>query len=456
MTSLFLFTRDLRLNDNTALIRCLEDSEKVLPIFIFNAVQIDHKLNKYKSDNCVQFMCESLIDLNEELEKYKSRLFLFYGNPLNIIRYIINTGNITAVYMTQDYSPFAKSREESILNLCNKLKIKFNIFEDYSLVGINSVTKNDSTPYVKFTPYLHVAKKIKIDYITKNNHTNYVSSKTNFNKEFYGNLNNFYKPNDNIIVNGGRKHGLKILHNIKKFDDYNNTRDIPIYETTHLSAYLKFGCVSIREAYWTMKNNLTNKNKLFTQLFWRDFFMTILYHFPHVIGNNMKENYHLKWNNNIDDFNAWSDGSTGIPFVDAGMREMNTTGYMHNRLRLVTSNFLIKILRIDWRYGERYFASKLVDYDVANNNLNWQWSASTAIDSQPYFRIFNPFRQSFKFDRDAEYIKKWIPELKNVDPDDIHNWLSTYKNYDLSYPDPIIKDMQKEVSKTIKMYTNRK
>lgn len=373
---------------------------------------------------------------------------MFYGKSEKIIKNLIDELDIEAVYITQDYSPFAKEREDKL----SKLTDNFFKYEGHVLTGINEVLKNDGTCYVKFTPYFNVASKYKIPNIQKNNYSNYFQKNSKIKNQFDGDMHDFYKEKNNIIV-GGRSHALKILHNAKKFKDYNNTRDYPSYNTTMLSAYLKFGCVSVREVYWTFKENLSKSNKLFTQLFWREFYMTILYNYPHILEGAMNQKYNkLKWSNNIENFKKWCNGNTGFPLIDSSMRCLNKTGYMHNRLRMNVANFLVKILRINWRAGEKYFANKLVDYDVANNNGGWQRCSSTGTDSQPYFRVFNPWLQSEKFDKDAEFIKEWIPELKDVDPRDIHKWHISYTNYDVDYPKPMIIDLRKEIDKTIEMY----
>lgn len=452
--SLFIFTRDLRLNDNTSLIKALETSELVIPIFIFNPDQLGDG-NKYKSNNCIQFMIESLDELNNNLNEKNSRLFYFYGNPSDIINKLIPQLSIDSVYMNIDYTPFAKKREDKLKTICKHHNIIFNSYEDYMLTGVDKVLKSDKTPYVKFTPYQRVATKQKINDIRKNMFTNYISKNTKIVGEYKKNIHNFYVKNPDLLVNGGRSNALKILGKISEFKNYNKSRDFPTLNTTYLSPYLKFNVVSIREVYYIFKQKLSASNKLFIQLYWRDFYMNIIHHHPYVIGGPMKKNYNIKWTNDKLLFKKWCTGNTGIPIVDAGMRQMIKTGWMHNRLRMIVSNFLVKILHIDWQWGERYFAQHLVDYDVANNNGGWQWSASTGSDSQPYFRIFNPWRQSEKFDKDALYIKKWVPELGLVPSKDIHKWNTEYENYkEIKYDKPIIMDMKKAVDKTIKLYTS--
>jgi deoxyribodipyrimidine photo-lyase len=246
---------------------------------------------------------------------------------------------------------------------------------------------------------------------------------------------------------------LKILNNIGHFNDYGKTRNDLDKSTTQLSAYLKFGNISVRETYDKMKSKLGIKSELIKQIIWREFYAQLLYHNPQVLGNPLKEKYgKIKWDKNMKNLNAWKNGMTGFPIVDAGMREMNKTGYMHNRARLITASFLIKTLLINWEDGEKYFSQQLTDYDPASNNGNWQWVASTGADSQPYFRIFNPWSQSEKHDPDAEYIKKWIPELQDVPSSAIHQWNEEYENYsNVKYTKPIV-DYEIQREKVLEMY----
>ena len=453
-TSIFIFTRDLRLHDNTSLLHALKDSMTVIPIFIFNPVQIN-KQNEYKSNNCVQFMCECLGELNKNLKNYNSRLFYFYDKPEKVIKDILKEENINAVYMNKDYTPFANLREENIKNVCEKSSVDFIVHEDYLLTGNADAVKNQNNqPYVKFTPFLNSAKNIKISKPRMNKFDNYMKKTKKFTDEFTDDVQVFYKENNNIFVRGGRENALKILKNVSKHKNYNSERDYLVDgNTTGLSAYLKFNVVSIREVYEHFRNKLPRNNKLITQLYWRDFYMIVIYHFPHVIGHNMKQHYKIKWKHNEKLFDKWKNGLTGFPIVDAGMRQMNETGYMFNRVRMIVANFLVKILHIDWREGEKYFAQRLVDYDPANNNGGWQWCASTGTDSQPYFRYFNPWSQAEKYDENCEYIKKWIPELNNVETKDILKWYDVYNNYkNIKYPKPIIKDIREQIKKTLEMF----
>lgn len=433
--NIFLFTRDLRIEDNTGLI-CAMKKSPVTPVFILNPAQLK---SSYKSNNAIQFMCESLEELNNSLKKKNSRLHIFYGDPVTILKKL----KPDCIHMNVDYTPFARKRENQI----KKIAKEFYSYEDYMLTCVNEIKKPDGTNYVKFTPYYNKASKI---IIRKPATMKYNFAKTTqLPNEYKKSLTELYTENKNILVRGGRNNALKILKNIKNFKNYNKTRDFMSNETTHLSAYLKFNVVSIREVYYAFKKI---NNNLIKQLYWRDFYMNIIYHNPHVIGNNMK-NYNIKWINDKTLIKKWKEGTTGIPIVDAGMRQMNEIGYMHNRARMIVSNILVKIFHVDWRIGEKYFAQKLVDYDPANNNGGWQWSSSTGTDSQPYFRYFNPWSQAQKYDPECLYIKKWIPELRNTDNKVIHNWYTEYVNYKIYYePVKPSLDIQKEMIITKKYY----
>lgn len=473
--SVFIFTRDLRLADNTCLSKCLTNSGLVIPIFILNPRQLDK--NKYKSDAAVQFMCESLVDLNKDLTAVGSKLFLFYGNAVDVIASIYKKIRFNAVYMTQDYTLFAQERERDIVKLLKyisdraRTEITFHTAEDYMLCGsIFAVEKtakenpeSNFANYVKFTPYCDKAAKVPVRPPSGTKRLNFITSKLALGDIPLGELSNIYIYNQHLAVHGGRKAAITVLKNAAQQTKYNETRDMLsldlrkssfskpdktrqlLVETTKLSAYIKFGCLSIREVYYSFARSLSKSNKLFTQLRWRDFYTQLLYFAP----NHQPKPRDIAWDNNVAYFKKWTTGSTGFPIVDAGMRQLNKTGWMHNRLRLITACFLIKILRIDWRWGERYFATKLVDYDMSQNNGNWLWVSGFGADSQPYFRIFNPWLQSAKFDKSAAFIKFWVPELANVDPSDIHNWYAVQKN--VSYPAPMV-DFHKEAKLTIKAY----
>ena len=455
--SIFIFRRDFCLEDNIAFIECYKNSDKILPIFIFTPEQVTTK-NKYFSSNCFQFMIESLESLDKELnEKYKSQLHYYYGNNIKVLEKLFKEYKYNSIYFNIDYTNYAKKRDKEIIDFSIKNNINCITKETYLLNNIGTYLKIDGKEYLKFTPFKINALKISVQ---KPNYINYDNNK--FDKISYSfklnqlfKLNPNYKINNSLAFHGGRDNALNILKNIKEFKDYDNIRNILVGSTTHLSSYIKFGCVSIREVYHAILSKLDIKNGLITQLYWREFYYYLTYYNTSILeGHSMKPQYNkIKWNNDKDIFKAWCNGKTGFPIVDAGMKEMNTTGYMHNRARLITSNILIKILNINWRFGEKYFSNKLIDYDPSVNNGNWQWNSGSGADSQPYFRIFSIELQTKRFDSECLYIKKWIHELKDVPIKDILNWEESYKKYpNINYPKPIVdyKYMRKHILNTYK------
>jgi deoxyribodipyrimidine photo-lyase len=449
--TLFIFRRDLRLVDNIGLNFANKNFKNIIPIFIFTPEQVDK--NKFKSDNAIQFMIESLKEVNSELKKIGSKLHLFYGDNKKVLKKIIKQIDVENIVFNQDYTPYAKKRDKKIKNFCDKNNINCIMKEDYLLADIGTFLKKDGNPYTIFTPFRNNGLKFDITKVKKIKLTN--MSKTNKLKESqYID----HKINPDILVKGGRKNGIKQLKKIKTQKKYNDTRNTLSIQTTLLSAYIKFGCISIREVYWKISKTFDTKNNgLISQLFWRDFYYYICYYFPETLkGENFNKKYDkLEWNTNKANFKKWCNGETGYPVIDAGMRQLNQTGYMHNRARLITANFMNRILGYDLRLGEKYYASQLTDYDPSVNNGNWQWIASTGSDPKPYFqRLFNPWLQSKKFDKECEYIKKWIPELNNVKNEDIHNWEKAYSKYDLNeinYLKPIVSYSEGR-KKSIEMY----
>lgn len=454
---LFIFRRDLRIQDNIGLNKAIQECDKVFCIFIFTPEQVTS--NSFKSDNAVQFMIESLDDLEETIHSVKGKLGLFYGENVSVVNKVIKKYHIDCVYFNEDISPYAKKRDRQIEKVCKSNKIPCKTSWDYYLYSQDEIKTTTNSYYTKFTPYYNSALKVKPpkpSYIKKYKISNQIQGNITLLDaylKFGGDL------NPNKLVTGGRVRALNIINNIGKFKNYNKIRDNLDDSTTLLSAYLKFGNISVREAFYKMKSALGLSSGLIRQLIWREFYANILNNFPHVLGNPMNTKYKkLNWSTNTSLFNAWKQGKTGFPIVDAGMREMNTTGYMHNRARLITASFLIKTLLIDWEKGEKYFAQKLTDYDPASNNGNWQWVASTGTDSQPYFRIMNPWSQGEKFDPDATYIKKWVPELKDVPAKKIHQLFKIeYKEDEdmqkVKYPEPIV-DYSEMREKALKMYKN--
>jgi deoxyribodipyrimidine photo-lyase len=445
---LFIFRRDLRIIDNKGLYLANTICNHIYPIFIFTPQQVTGQ-NQYKSNNAVQFMIESLQDLNKQCN---NKLLTFYGNNETIIKQLITTLEIDCIIFNADYSPYAINRELTIIQLCDKLCVSVRYANDYYLHEPGSILNGQGKPYQKFTPYYNVAHKKLVDAPLGKRIIHFASTSKHLENTITieSAFKRFTKENPNILVHGGRENALKqIKVAAKNIIHYSATRDTLSKPTSQLSAYIKFGCISIREVYKTFKSN----SAFIRQLYWRDFYCQILFNFPHVLGHSLNPKYDkIKWHHNEQWFNAWKTGTTGIPIVDASQRQMLQTGWTHNRGRMISSNILIKILLIDWRKGEQFYAQHLVDYDPANNNGGWQWSSGGGSDSQPFFRYFNPFIQAKEHDPECEYIKTWIPELKDVDNKIILNWDTEWQNNRIiKYPKPIC-DYKEQKEKSIAMY----
>jgi deoxyribodipyrimidine photo-lyase len=450
---LFIFRRDLRIVDNNGLNLLYEYCKNIFTIFIFTPEQVGNN-NKYKSNNSVQFMIESLQDLSSQISKSGGNLYTFYGHNNNIITECIKAFDIQIVCFNLDITPYAKERDSKIIKLCEHLKTYVIYDYDYYLHEPGTILNGSNEPYQKFTPYYEASLRKKVEAPAKMRKLHFVKSGAHLTNKITLEqaLKKFTSVNPNILVHGGRSEAIKTLKTaVRTQTHYTKNHNDLDKNTTQLSAHIKFGCISIREAY----KALHSKTAIIRQLIWRDFYANILYSFPHVLGHAMKEKYNkVRWHHNSNWFKKWCDGETGFPIVDACMRELNTTGYMHNRGRLIVASFLTKTLLIDWRKGEEYFATILTDYDPASNNGNWQWVASTGADSQPYFRIFNPWEQAKNYDSDCVFIKKWVPELKDVPVKDILNWEKEWENYkDIKYSKPIV-DYKKQKDLALKMFGN--
>ncbi|WP_370573178.1 deoxyribodipyrimidine photo-lyase, partial [Methanomethylovorans sp.] len=396
--ALFIFRRDLRVEDNTGLIEALHSSHEVLPCFIFDPRLLEE--GKY-SKNALQFMMESLADLEKQLELGGGRLFLFSGLPHEVIEKLISEESIDAVFVNNDYTPFSVHRDTEISRVCAEHGLEFHQFHDAILQVPGSVRTQQGKMYQVFTQFFRAAGKLPVELPVL------VENGTFCNSVVPGALKtipHFDHDNPDLFVHGGRSNALEVLSDLSGFVDYDRLRNIPaVLGTTGLSAHNRFGTVSIREVYHFFRDQLGPDHTLISELYWRDFFIQLAAEHPGVFGHAFREKFDgLHWDNDPVRFQAWCEGRTGFPLVDAGMRQLNTTGYMHNRVRMIVSSFLVKDLHIDWRWGERYFARKLVDYDPCVNNGNWQWAASTGADATPYFRIFNPWLQQQKFDPECE------------------------------------------------------
>jgi len=403
--NVFWFRRDLRLQDNSALYYALKAGLPVLPLFIFDKNILD-KLDDQK-DKRVTFLHQTIVALNHELEKSGTAVYVLHETPQNAFKKILGEFSIGTVFANHDYEPYAKERDEKIQKLLNSENVAFITEKDQVIFEKGEVTKDDTSPYTVFTPYSKKWKAKLNEFYLKPYPT-----------EKYGE--NLFKWSGHQIPSL-KKMGFEEVdfsfppHQTSRetLVHYDKCRDFPAQRgTSHLGIHLRFGTISIRKlAQEAVELNGTFLN----ELIWRDFYQMILWHFPHVVEYSFKADYdQIKWRNNEDEFEAWCQGKTGYPLVDAGMRELNETGYMHNRVRMVTASFLCKHLLIDWRWGEAYFGKKLLDYDLAANNGGWQWTAGTGTDAAPYFRVFNPTLQANKFDPQQVYIKKWVPEFQDV------------------------------------------
>ena len=398
--SIFWFRRDLRFIDNHGLFQALTQSKIVNPIFIFDE-NITKKLDT--NDHRLAFIKSQLNNLNKELIKFNSSLNIYFGSPVKIFEKIISENSIDAVFWNKDYEPYAIKRDKEIEKLLKSNNIKSFSFKDQVIFEEREVVKNDGTPYVVYTPY---SKKWMEKFSNKD--VKHFKSETFLSKT--KKLKNLTTNTRTFDINESNIKPPKVNFNNDIIKNYERDRNTPeIDGTSKLGLHLRFGTKSVRSL--VKKSNLSQNKTFLKELIWREFFMQILWHFPETTTQCFKSKYEkIKWRNNMDEFNAWCEGKTGYPIVDAGMRELNKTGFMHNRVRMITASFLCKHLLIDWRIGEKYFASKLFDYEQSSNIGNWQWVAGCGVDAAPYFRIFNPYEQQKKFDKEKAYIKKWVSE----------------------------------------------
>jgi len=404
--TIFWFRRDLRLNDNVGLYEALRGDHTVLPIFIFDS-DILEKLPE--DDARVTFIHDTLQNIQSTLkEEHNSSIAMFHGKPIDIFKHLVDSYDIGAVYTNHDYEPYAKARDEKVASFLNENHIEFKTFKDQVVFEKSEIVKKDGKPYMVYTPYMKLwkatfrtldLKDFPSEMVLKN-----LIPTTNL-------------PNLSLSDIGFIKSQQEIkpyLVTSSLIQNYEATRNFPSQDSTSkLGPHLRFGTVSIRKM---VKKAIAEKNEIFWQeLIWREFFTQILWHFPYTKNDSFKAKYdRIEWRNNETEFKAWCEGKTGYPLVDAGMRQLNETGFMHNSVRMLVGSFLCKHLLIDWRWGEAYFAEKLHDYDMASNVGNWQWVAGCGVDAAPYFRIFNPTTQIQKFDKDLNYIKQWVPDFQEL------------------------------------------
>ena len=402
--NIFWFRRDLRIDDNSGLYYAINSGRKILPVFIFDQGILNDLEDK--SDARVTYLYNRLTELNKQLSKYHSKISMFYGDPLSVFKSLKNTYNVKAVYSNEDYEPYAISRDVRVKDFLNYNGIEFHQYKDHVIFHKGDVLNKSDEPYKVFSAYkkrwLQELEVSKLPYFLS--------------EDSLGNLTEKQPGKDLKLEDMG------FIENKDKFPEntldpslimnYAKNRDFPyINGTSKLGVHLRHGALSIRRA---VKFGLKYSPVWLNELIWREFFSMILYHFPEVVTTSFKMKYdNIQWINNSEDFEKWCQGRTGYPIVDAGMRQLNETGFMHNRARMITASFLTKHLLIDWRWGEAYFAKKLLDYELSSNNGGWQWSAGSGTDAQPYFRIFNPYTQARNFDPEKLYIKRWIPEYNS-------------------------------------------
>ena len=421
--SVFWFRRDLRLEDNAGLHAALQSGNPVLPLFIFDRDILDDLEDK--KDARVEFLHDTLSGMKNELEtEHGSSLLVRYGYPLEIWTSLLKEYDIAAVYANRDYEPYAKERDGLLEELLSQNGVPFHTFKDHVIFEAEEVQKKDGGTYTVFTPYSRTWQARLNERTTTVEDANGQATQ----------ISDYFKPHP---VKAHAQHFLKssplpmpslsdmgfeptdieipsatVSRGLIK--DYDKTRNIPgVKGTSRLGIHFRFGTISIREK----ASRAQRLNQTFlTELIWRDFYAQILDQHPHVASRSFRPKYdHIEWRNDPDDFQRWCDGQTGYPIVDAGMRELNTTGYMHNRVRMIVASFLTKHLLIDWRWGEAYFAKKLLDFELSSNNGGWQWAAGSGTDAAPYFRVFNPYSQQKKFDKDFTYVKQWVPEFGTSD-----------------------------------------
>lgn len=401
----FWHRRDLRVEDNHGLYQALRADEPTIPVFIFDRKILDELEDE--DDARVTFIHHEIQRLKAQYESKGGTFLVEYGEPEEIWAKWLNEYPVAKVYTNEDYEPYARERDQAIAQLCSENEVSFQAYKDHVIFEKDEVVKDDGKPYVVYTPYSKLWKK----QLTGGHLGGYPS------EDHLDGLANMKSSSLPSLSHMGFKQSSLPIPS-RELDEhivehYAETRDLPAKRgTTRMSIHLRFGTISIRQL--AQRSNALSE-KYLNELIWRDFYQAIIYHFPRVVGNAFRPEYdYIQWENNEEHFQKWCDGNTGYPIVDAGMRELNTTGFMHNRVRMIVASFLTKHLLIDWRWGEAYFARKLLDFELASNNGGWQWAAGSGVDAAPYFRVFNPELQMKKFDPKLAYVKQWVPEFQEL------------------------------------------
>lgn len=471
LPAIFLFHREFRLHDNTGLNAIARSGKRILPVFIFDPCQIDPKRNKYFSHGSVQFMIESLRELDSDIKKLGGKILFMHGDTLTVLRKLLRDMPYDEIHSHEDVTPFADSRDSSIRDFCERKNVAFIQHQDYDLYDLREGLIK-GRPYLVFTPfYRYSQKNLRVRPVDtfKLQSKHFVSARgldKVKDKESVRQLDRYYIYNPNIELRGGRKNGLERIDNLKTMVDYEDKRDYFSREnvSSKLSAYLKYGVVSVREVYWRLFDLFGPEHGLIRELNWKCFYNRVSKFIPRVLqGKALKPQYdNVKWSWDKKTFAKLCKGETGTPLVDASVRNLLTTNWVSNRLRMVFAMYATKDLLLHWSLPERFYANHLVDYDPSANNGGWLFSCSAGADSSPYIRLFSPSRQGEKFDPDAKYIKYWIPELRDVPAKDIHNWDNKWQLYQgqVKYPRPMIyhKEAAERAKKVIAegVFTRRK
>ncbi|PSQ88064.1 MAG: deoxyribodipyrimidine photo-lyase [Bacteroidetes bacterium QH_2_63_10] len=435
--SLFLFRRDLRLADNTGLAEACHASEEVVPAFIFDPRQQDPENNSFFSKHAFAFMVRSLKELQRRLREQGGRLFVFEGTPAEVISELVSSGDISSVHVNRDYTPFSRRRDERLRSACRAEGAEFHSSNALLLTEPEEVQPDGGGAYHTFTPFRRHAQSLPTPTPRGKAEGPFCDSPLSVETTRLEKYDRY--PTDSLRAKGGRSEGIEFLEEIETLGSYRNDRHQPAKESlTALSAHHKFGTISVRESLYVVEKAFEDYHKLISQLYWRDFYTHLLFHRPEQLTTSLRPiGRHMPWRNEREEFDRWHEGMTGVPFVDAGMRELSETGYMHNRVRMVVASFLTKDLLIDWRWGAQHFARTLTDYDPAVNAGNWQWAASVGTDYR--LRIYNPYSQAEKHDPEAEYIKRWVPELRGASADRLTSGnQADFSGVAPSYPAPIV------------------
>ncbi|CAK0765717.1 hypothetical protein CVIRNUC_003286 [Coccomyxa viridis] len=457
--AVYLFHRDLRTVDSTGLISLAKRGLTIIPVFILAPEQIDRKRNRYFSDAAVQVMADALVDLDASLRGLRSGLRLFHGDVVEVLQALRGSTRFLELHSGDDVTPYSKNRDARIAQWCKGAGVAFHVHQDVDLIAMNDGLLQDGRPYTVFSAFY---KRVLRDCQVRKVDTRALKPADFLpgNTRVPGclpvrKLAEMYRHNPELAITGGRGAALRRMKVLDEMRDYESQRDFPALQngTSMMSAHIKFGAVSIREVYWRLVNRWGVRHSLVRELWFRSFYYHITNLCPHTLqGRPLRLKYErIPWRDDPESLERWSDGTMGIPLCDAGARCLKQTGYVHNRVRMVMASVLCKNLLISWLVGERLLACQLADYDPTSNNHGWQFIAGSGPDAR-WDRTMNPMTQAAKYDPDAEYIKRWIPELRDVPAADIHRWDERHTRHgDTGYPAPIV-DLKESRARAMKVY----